>query len=300
LDHDVLSGICHRKLVLYIVGVLYLACSADHSLGGGRPAQDASPAVDTAVADVLGEDARTGLSCTSRPVGDAGGGLTNGLVAFYRCESAGGASANLLLDSTSHGNDGVLMTGTGGSGGYSFGTGRAGNGNALDLTYAKQGYVTLPPGLLAEACDFTIATWVYLNSNTNAFSRIWDFGQDATTYMFLTPITNVDNFARFAISVSGNLHEQGIKAQMAVPTLQWTHVALVVGASGATLYFNGSPVGSDTTMTLRPVDLGRTANDYIGRSQFSSDPYLDGKIDEFRIYDRALSVEEIQALASGS
>jgi hypothetical protein len=192
------------------------------------------------------------------------------------------------------------MTGTGGSGGYSFGAGRAGNGNALDLSYAKQGYVTLPPGLLAEACDFTIATWVYLNTNTNAFSRIWDFGQDATTYMFLTPITNIDNFARFAISVSGNLHEQGIKAQMAVPTLQWTHVALVVGASGATLYFNGSPVGSDTTMTLRPVDLGRTANDYIGRSQFSSDPYLDGKIDEFRIYDRALSVEEIQALASGS
>jgi hypothetical protein len=278
--------------------VLFLACSSDHSLGGGRPGQDAAPAIDTAEVDVPGEDARTGSLCSGRVGADAGSGIAAGLVAFYRCESAGGASSNLLLDSSPHGNDGTLFTGTGGSGGYSFEKGRV--GNALDFSYTKEGYVAMPAGLLADACEATIATWVYLNSNTNAFSRIWDFGQDSTTYMFLTPVTNIDNFARFAISVSGNLHEQGIKAPMAVPTLKWTHVALVIAASGATLYFDGAPVGSDTTMTLRPADLGRTLNNYIGRSQFASDPYLDGNIDEFRVYTRALSAEEIQALANGS
>jgi hypothetical protein len=283
-----------------LFAALCLACSADHSLGGGRPGQDASVAADAREPDVLGDDARPGSVCTGRPGPDAGGGLANGLVAYYRCESAGGAAANLLLDSSSRGNDGTLVTGTGGSGGYSFAPGRPGSGNALDLAYTKQGHVSLPAGLLADACEFTIATWVYINSNTNAFSRIWDFGQDATSYMFLTPITNIDNFARFAISVSGNLHEQGIKAQMAVPTLKWTHVALVVSASGATMFFDGVSVGSDTAMTLRPADLGGTINNYIGRSQFASDPYLDGNIDEFRVYDRALSVEEIQALATGS
>lgn len=292
-----LSGICHRKLVLHIL-TLWTACSADHSLGGGRPGEDAALAIDTRGPDVSSEDASPGSLCTGRIRPDAGIGLTSGLQVYYRCEAAGGTSANLLLDSSSHGNDGTLMTGAGGSAGYGFANGKV--GNALDLSYTKQGHVTMPAGLLADACEATIATWVYINSNSNAFSRIWDFGQDTTTYMFLTPITNIDNFARFAISVRGNQHEQGIKAPLAVPTLKWTHVALVIGASGATLYFDGAEVGSNTTMTLRPADLGRTINNYIGRSQFSTDPYFDGNIDEFRVYDRALSAEEVQALANGS
>ena len=40
--------------------------------------------------------------------------------------------------------------------------------------------------------------------------------------------------------------------------------------------------------------------DRLGRSQYPGDPYLDGDIDEFRIYDRALSPDEVQALANGS
>jgi hypothetical protein len=32
----------------------------------------------------------------------------------------------------------------------------------------------------------------------------------------------------------------------------------------------------------------------------SADAYLDGKVDEFRVYSRALSLAEIQTLASGS
>jgi hypothetical protein len=49
-------------------------------------------------------------------------------------------------------------------------------------------------------------------------------------------------------------------------------------------------------MTLRPADLGSTPNNYIGRSQFSWDPYFDGDIDELRIYNRALSADAIKAL----
>jgi hypothetical protein len=74
----------------------------------------------------------------------------------------------------------------------------------------------------------------------------------------------------------------------------------VLGSAGAVLYVDGVQVGTNTAVTLRPTDLGKTSNNYIGRSQFSADPYLDGDIDEFRVYSRALSSSEIQALASGS
>ena len=168
------------------------------------------------------------------------------------------------------------------------------------MAYANKGYVALPAGLLADACEVTIATWVYINSNDNAWTRIWDFGQDTNAYMFLTPITNYSQFAKFAITVSGRTQEQAIEAQSAVPALQWTHVAVVLGPSGGTLYFDGAAVGTSPTLTLRPADLGSTVNSYIGRSQFSDDPYLDGRIDEFRIYSRALSPDEIRTLANGS
>jgi hypothetical protein len=275
--------VAHPRTAIHLLAghglAVILGCSGDQSLGGGLPLGDG------------------GSLCGNRVAADAGSGLTDGLLVWYRCESPTGSSS-LLQDSSGHGNDGTLMSGTGGSAGYGFATGKV--GDALVLSYTNQGHVVMPAGLLADLCEVTIATWVYVNGDANAFARIWDFGQDTTRYMFLTPITNVDNFARFAISVSGNGHEEGIKAQMAVPTLKWTHVALVVGATSATLYFDGTPVGTTSSMTLRPADLGATVNNYIGRSQFPSDPYLDGDIDEFRVYSRALSQQEIEALASGS
>jgi hypothetical protein len=237
-------------------------------------------------------------SCSNQPGIDAGGGLSEGLVAWYRCESAAGTSGTLLLDSSSHGNDGTLVTGAGGSPGYSFAAGKV--GNALSLIEASKGYVALPAGLLANACEATIATWVYINSDSNSWARIWDFGNGTNAYMFLTRITNLDQLARFGITVAGSAHEELMKGQTAVPFRKWTHVAVVLGSSGGTLYFDGAVAGTNLSMTLRPADLGNTANNYIGHSQFSVDPYLNGSVDEFRIYNRALSPDEIQALANGT
>src|SRR5450759_2611786 len=51
-------------------------------------------------------------------------------------------------------------------------------------------------------------------------------------------------------------------------------------------------------MTLTPSSLGNATNNYIGRSQFNSDPCLNGYVDEFQIFNRALSSTEIAALAA--
>ena len=49
-------------------------------------------------------------------------------------------------------------------------------------------------------------------------------------------------------------------------------------------------------MTLRPSDIGNTANNWIGRSAFSGDVYFAGLLDDFRIYNRALTAAEITML----
>jgi hypothetical protein len=63
------------------------------------------------------------------------------------------------------------------------------------------------------------------------------------------------------------------------------------------LYVDGVAVGTNSSMTLNPSNLGNTTQNYIGRSQWA-DPYLNGRVDEFRIYRGVLAVGEIAVLAS--
>jgi hypothetical protein len=63
-----------------------------------------------------------------------------------------------------------------------------------------------------------------------------------------------------------------------------------------TLYIDGVVAGTNPAMTLRPSSLGNTVNNWIGRSAYTSDPYFAGLIDDFRVYNRALSAAEITTL----
>jgi hypothetical protein len=65
---------------------------------------------------------------------------------------------------------------------------------------------------------------------------------------------------------------------------------------GVAIYVNGIQKASSTAITVRPADFNPVLN-YIGRSQFSSDPLFNGNFDEFRIYNYALSATEIAQLA---
>ncbi len=74
------------------------------------------------------------------------------------------------------------------------------------------------------------------------------------------------------------------------------HVVFTVDAVAQTaaLYDDGVMVSYKTNFTVTPKEVGHTYNDYIGRSQFG-DPYYSGSIDEFRIYNNALSPVQVQA-----
>ena len=52
------------------------------------------------------------------------------------------------------------------------------------------------------------------------------------------------------------------------------------------------------TFQLSRRRIGNTPNNWIGRSAFVADPYFAGLIDDFRIYNRALSAAEISTLFS--
>jgi hypothetical protein len=156
-------------------------------------------------------------------------------------------------------------------------------------------YVDVPDNITADIYDFTVAAWVNLNS-VDTWSRIFDFGRDTTYNMFLTPSSDTGAI-RFTITTTGNSDEQQINGSGTVSTGSWQYVAVVKNGNTGILYMNGNETGRNSNMTLRPADLGNTVNNYIGRSQYADDPYLNGSVDDFFIYNRPLSSSEISSLA---
>jgi hypothetical protein len=227
--------------------------------------------------------------------GGAGGTpASSGLVASYPCESRSGA---VLADASGHGKDATLANGAGGTPvGFSFGVGAV--DNALTLSSSKQAYVSLPAGVVSQLSEVTIATWVKLTSGA-AFQRIFDFGVDTSTFMYLVNAGS-SGFVRFRIQSAPLNKNQILEGAEALPVGKWTHVAVTLGDAGVSIYVDGAQIAQQAPATLRPSDLGTTVNNFVGRSPFAADPYLDGQIDEFRIYDHALSALEIGALAKGN
>ncbi|MDX3663144.1 glycoside hydrolase family 127 protein [Streptomyces sp. ID05-26A] len=175
------------------------------------------------------------------------------------------------------------------AGGAAWTTGRT--GQAADLS-GSGAHVVLPAGLLATATAFSIATWVRLDTVTT-WSRVFDFGSGTGAYAFLTPLSSSGG-ARFAITTGGAGAEQQINAP-ALPQGVWTHVAVTQNGDLGALYVNGTEVARNAGLTAR---LGNTTQNWIGRSQYANDPYLDGAVDSFRVYGRALSASEVANLHS--
>ena len=147
----------------------------------------------------------------------------------------------------------------------SYGTGPTGQGQAIILN-GSSNYVQLPSGV-ANSSAITISALVKWNGG-NAWQRIFDFGNDTNSYMFLTPLSG-DNTMRFAITTSGSSGEQILDTDP-LPTGQWIQLAVTISGDTGVLYENGQPIVAGQ-ISLNPSDINSTLN-YIGKSQYSSDP----------------------------
>lgn len=168
------------------------------------------------------------------------------------------------------------------------------DGGAVQFN-GSNGYAQLPNGLLDTTSDFTIATWVKLDSKT-PWARVFDFGKGTGSYMMFT-VRDAQNNIRFDIANAGTTNSLVAPGDL-IKTGIWHHIAIAQRGSNARLFIDGIEVANSSAFSLRANQLAPTTANYIGKSQFVADSYLDGAVDDLRIYNRALSRFEITNLIS--
>jgi hypothetical protein len=149
--------------------------------------------------------------------------------------------------------------------------------------------------MMAGVTNFTIAVWVYWNGGA-AWQRIFDFGNDTTQYLFLTPGSGSGTL-RFAISTNGNAPGgEQILETSPLPVGQWSHVTVTRSGNSASLYTNGV-LAVTGSVTIAPANFNPALN-YLGESQYPADPFFNGRLDEVFVYNYTLSATEVSRLAA--
>ncbi len=138
--------------------------------------------------------------------------------------------------------------------------------------------------------NFTISTWAKFES-LSWWMRVFDFGSGNDSYAFLG--LSAPNDLRYALLNHSTGSELNMTAAGAIRENEWTHLTLVRENKVMKLYVNGILLSESSVFgNNSPSDIENAAN-YIGKSQFSADPYFNGYIDEFKVFDKALDTDEI-------
>lgn len=152
------------------------------------------------------------------------------------------------------------------------------------------------PYRVADSDELSVAMWVKWNTSTTQWQRIFDFGNDEDHYLFLTPNSGTSKM-RFAIKNGGD--EQILDCPSKLSSYLWKHVVVTMGKDKTAIYVDGTEIASTTGITIKPSDIRPVLN-YLGRSQYTADPNISANYDDVRIFNYALSADEVKAVKDGT
>lgn len=173
-------------------------------------------------------------------------------------------------------------------------------GNA-PTTFSANGYGLAPAGLLRGLRSYTVCFDAFVH-NRGKLPRFYDFGSGSGNSFFLRLNSN-NGFHWSAGSKCGGGTTLMVEAPTGMAADTWTHVAVTFNAADhvMTIYVDGQQMAQGTTVTYEPCQLVSDDNDtrnYIGRTQWwdsnTDNGDLVGRIDNFRVYNLALTADELE------
>ena len=152
-----------------------------------------------------------------------------------------------------------------------------------------QGAVKLPDNILNGLKEITVSAWVQFNVSSGAdWQRIYDFGNDTDNNLFLSK-NRTNNF-------NINKNVEGLSGGTLFADDKWYFITTTITEDKIIYYENGVEVSRKEHLKNKLSGLKDSLDNYIGKSKYDTDPGLNGYVDEFRIYDKALSAKEISEL----
>ncbi|MFZ3031617.1 MAG: LamG domain-containing protein [Candidatus Moraniibacteriota bacterium] len=214
------------------------------------------------------------------------GRIDSGLAGYWAMDEGSGTSAT---DASTNGNTGTLTNGP------TWTTGQVGGAVTFDGT---DDYIDVGTAGLTSPTKLSGAAWIKIDdvvfaesynffSNRSASNHGWTFGTSGGA----ANCSGVDcDMLRFTI--------QGVASYSTTDRLiiegQWTHVAFTWNGSSVSLYVNGRVVQTFSTGSM--ITGSNLLLGVQGPSPGVAGMFMDGLIDEARIYDRALSADEVEQL----
>jgi flagellin-like protein len=200
------------------------------------------------------------------------------LVGYWKFDEGTGTTA---ADSSGNGNDGTLVNGpTWIDGKY---------GKALTFDGVND-YVLVPKygSNFFGSGPFTIEAWINAN-NVSSYRPVVCSGDPNSQ-----PATNfwvVNSKVRFVLRESGATDYKDVYSNSILSLGNWYHIVAVRDGSNMTIFLNGK---YDNSISNGPTGNVGSTNYYlyIGKLSYGT-LYFNGTIDEVRIYNRALSADEI-------
>lgn len=222
----------------------------------------------------------------------------SGLLLRYTFDETSGT---VVHDASGHGNDGSYQRTPAFGQGVQGGSFTMSGGSASSTTAP---YVKIPNGVLKGLNSVTVATYVKWTASTTVNQWLFGLGPDNTKYLFTSPY-NGGGILYSAITTGSWQTESKMSSGGALPGGVWKHVAVTVDGDSRTavMYLDGIEAARAANVTIKPSDLYDATKDYtgyIGRSLYSADPYFAGEVDEFRVYDHALTSAEVLTLSGNT
>lgn len=201
-----------------------------------------------------------------------------------------------LLDKSGNGNDGAIS--------------KAANIKIENGTmFMSDGaFVTLPMGLLQGEDTLTISIWLKNYSGSINTSAMFFGTKQAspTSYWLLNPCNtagrmksvftdsvNASQPYNTEVGISPSVSANGIEGPMT--GMEWGHYVTIIKPDSITAYYNGKKVG-EVPLTRKVSDFGENIVGYIGKSSYVADTTYTGFIKEVKIYDIAVSEDEIKKM----
>ena len=186
-------------------------------------------------------------------------------------------------------------------------------------------YVDLPNFLISRLQQATLEIWVSWTGTGGEWQRVFDFGEDISgadldaaprimdpndhtrdgrSYLYMTPMSGAAATPPSVLRLAYLKPEDAVPRMSGVTTREpeisdtqalatgLRQIDVTIDGQSMSLFVQGTPVGR-TQLTGTLADI-YDVNCWLGRSQYPADPLFAGNIHDFRIYDAALTPDQIR------